>query len=119
MCRHCGQKTRAALPPEVAASGYGERVVASVSLLSGMYRHSHRMVVAAMSDLFGVKMSVGSVNRLRIEASEAVSIPVAAAQVYVQSSQIVGADETSFKQGNADGLPSSPQESLVVGSCHS
>ncbi len=40
-CLHCGEKTRAVLPEEVEASGYGERVVAIVSVLSGMYRHSH------------------------------------------------------------------------------
>ena len=72
-CHHCGQKTRATLPEEVVYSGYGERVVALVSLMSGMYRHSHRMVLSAMSDFFGVKMSLGSINRLRTEASEAVS----------------------------------------------
>ena len=103
VCHHCGQKTRAALPEEVEASGYGVTVVGMVSLLSGMYRHSHRMVVSAMSDLFGVKMSLGSVNRLRTEASEAVSGPVDEAKVYIQSAPIVGADETGFKQGNADG----------------
>jgi hypothetical protein len=102
-CAHCGEKTRAALPEEVEECGYRERVVAIVSLLSGMYRHSHRMVVSAMSDLFGVRISLGSVNRLRTEASEAVSEPVASAQVYVQSQPIVGADETGFGQGNADG----------------
>jgi hypothetical protein len=103
ICHHCGQKTRATLPEEVEASGYGDRVVSIVSLMSGMYRHSHRMVVSAMSDLFGLRISLGSVNRLRREASEAVSIPVAEAQVYVQSQPIVGADETGFGQGNADG----------------
>jgi hypothetical protein len=102
-CHHCGQKNRATLPEEAAASGYGERVVAIVSLLSGMYRHSHRMVVTAMSDLFGVKMSLGSVNRLRREASEAVSGAVEEAKAYVHSAPIVGADETGFGQGNADG----------------
>ncbi|MFM6057526.1 MAG: DUF6444 domain-containing protein [Microcystis aeruginosa] len=102
-CHHCGQKTRAALPVEVETSGYRERVVGIVSVLSGMYRHSHRMVVSAMSDLFGVRISLGSVNRLRREASEAVSGPVEDAQVYVQSQPIVGADETGFGQGNADG----------------
>jgi hypothetical protein len=61
------------------------------------------MVVSAMSDLFGVKMSVGSVNRLRTEASEGVAIPVTEAQAYVQQQPIVGADETGFSQGNADG----------------
>ncbi len=103
VCHHCGEKTRAALPEKVVASGYGERVVGIVSCMSGMYRHSHRMVVCAMSDLFGVKMSLGSVNRLRTEASEALSEPVEEAHAYIQSAPIVGADETGFKQGNADG----------------
>ena len=102
-CHHCGQKTRAALPVEVEASGYSERVVGIVSVLSGMYRHSHRMVVTAMSDLFGVKMSLGTVNRLRKEASCAVSGAVEEAKAYIQSAPIVGADETGFGQGNADG----------------
>jgi transposase len=102
-CPHCGEKNRAVLPEEVEASGYGERVVAIVSVLSGMYRHSHRMVVAAMSDLFGVKLSLGTVNRLRKEASEAVEEPVDEAKAYVQSAPMVGADETGFGQGNADG----------------
>ncbi len=103
ICSDCGQKTRATLPETVEASGYGSRVVAIVAHLSGMYRHSHRMVVSAMSDLFRVRISVGSVNRLRTEASDSVSIPVAQAQEYVQQQPIVGADETGFSQGNADG----------------
>ncbi len=102
-CPHCGQKNRAVLPQEVEACGYGDRVVAIVSVLSGMYRHSHQMVVSALSDLFGVKMSLGTVNRLRKEASEAVSGPVDEAKAYVQSAPVVGADETGFGQGNADG----------------
>jgi hypothetical protein len=56
-----------------------------------------------MSDFFGVKMSVGSVNRLRREASQALSAPVEEAKAYIESAPIVGADETGFKQGNADG----------------
>jgi len=102
-CIHCGEKTRAVLPVEVEESGYGERLVAIVSVLSGMYRHSHGMVVSAMSDLFGVKMSLGTVNRLRREGSEAVSEPVEEAKAYIQSAPIVGADETGFGQGNTDG----------------
>lgn len=103
VCAHCEAKTRAVLPAEVEASGYGIRVVALVSLMSGMYRYSHRMVVSAMSDFFGVKMSLGTVNRLRTEATEALSVIVEEAKTYVQSAPIIGADETGFKQGNSDG----------------
>jgi hypothetical protein len=102
-CEKCGGETRAVLPETVEACGYGERVVAVVSVLNGMYRHSHRMVGSALSDLFGVRMSLGTVNRLRKEASSAVSAPVEEAKDYVQSAPIVGADETGFGQGNGDG----------------
>ncbi len=102
-CNHCGAKTRAKLPANIPESGYGATVVALVSLMSGVYRHSHRMVVSAMSDFFGVKMSLGTVNRLRKEASVALSVAVEEAKTYIQSPPIVNADETGFSQGNTDG----------------
>jgi len=102
-CQHCGRLTRAELPKEVTPSGYGPRVVATVGVLSGVYRHSQRMVMSAMLDLFGVSMCLGSVNHLRQEASMAVAQPVEEAQQYVQQQAVVGADETSWLQGNADG----------------
>lgn len=101
-CAHCGQKTRAQLPTEVEKSGYGATVVGLVSVMSGIYRHSHRMIVSAMSDFFGVKMSLGTVNRLRNEASNALSTIVEEAKAYIQSADTVCADETGFKQGNND-----------------
>lgn len=45
--------------------GYGVGVVAHVAVLSSLYRHSQRMVQQALQDLFGVKLSLGSVNQLR------------------------------------------------------
>lgn len=102
-CDHCGTKTRANLPENVCESGYGATVVALVSLMSGVYRHSHRMIVHGMRDFFGVKMSLGMVNRLRNEASVALSVAVEEAKSYMQSAPIVNADETGFAQGNTDG----------------
>lgn len=71
-CPHCDAATRALLPELVNSSGYGEGVVAAVALLSGMYRQSHRMVQQLLADLFGIAISVGSINQLRTEASHAV-----------------------------------------------
>ena len=53
--------------------GYGERVVALVAVLSGLYRHSSRMVQSAMQDIFGITICLGTVNKLRLEASDAVA----------------------------------------------
>ena len=102
-CEACGQMTRASLPTGVSPLGYGERLSAIVSLLSGPYRHSYRQVCALMQDLFGVSVSRGSVGRLRDEMSAALSAPVVAAKDYVQSQPIIHSDETSFPQGNRDG----------------
>jgi transposase len=102
-CSKCGRKTRASLPLEVNPSGYGVRVVALVALLSGVYRNSQRLVQSAMEEVFGVSMSLGTVNKLRLEASNAVASSVDEAKLYIQRAQVVGADETSFNQGNIDG----------------
>ena len=103
MCQQCGSATRATLPVNVNPSGYGERVVVMVAVLSGLYRHSHRMVQSAMQDLFEISMSLGTVNSLRQEASVAVADAVEEAKQYLQQSFVVGADETSFAQANVDG----------------
>ncbi len=102
-CGRCGTSTRATLPQEVNPSGYGVRVVATVALLSVVYRNSQRMVQSALADLFGIPMSLGTVNKLRQQASDAVASCVDEAKLYVQQQEVVGADETSFKQGNIDG----------------
>ncbi len=102
-CHHCGETTRAELPEWAERSGYGPTIVGLVSLMSGVYRHSHRMIVSAMSDFFGIKISLGTVNRLRNEASCALSLAVEEAKAYIQSAEKVCADETGFKQGNNDG----------------
>ncbi len=102
-CGNCGTSTRAVLPENVNPSGDGMRVVALVAVLSKLYRYSQGMVESAMSDVFGIPMSLGTVNKLRLEASSALSSVVEEAKTYVQNSRVVGADETSFAQGNVDG----------------
>jgi transposase len=103
-CEHCGALSRGTLPPEVSASGYGENLAAVVSLLSSEYRQSHRMVQRLMAALFNIRISRASVNRLRTEVSQAVSVAVDGARQYVQAQAVLHSDESSFKQGNRDGL---------------
>jgi len=102
-CGHCSGRTRAWDEAIINGSGYGERVVAHVGVLSGQYRQSHRMVQELLKDLFGIEISVGSINQLRQEGSESVAAPVAGVLEYVQGQGSVNIDETSFAQGNGDG----------------
>lgn len=102
MCEHCGEATRARLP-QALASGYGQQLSGLVGLLSGSYRLSHQRVVSLLSELFNIRVSSSSVNRLRRELSAALAEPVMAAHEYVQAAVVKHSDETGFRQGNSDG----------------
>ena len=71
-CGECGKSTRAKLPEEVDPNHYGTRVVALVAVLSGLYRHSQRTVKTAMAEIFDIRLSLGTINKLRMEASNSV-----------------------------------------------
>jgi transposase len=102
-CEHCGTATRAKLPDKVGVSHYGERLTAAVGLLSSENYQSHSKIQTLLNRLFGIEISIASVNRLRQEISAALKIPVQAAQEFVQGAGYLHSDETSFRQGNADG----------------
>ena len=72
-CGCCGTATRAWDEAILNESRYGERVVAHVGVLSGQYRQSHQMVQELLRELFGVELSVGSINQLRQESSQSVA----------------------------------------------
>ncbi|NEQ04440.1 MAG: IS66 family transposase [Moorea sp. SIO1G6] len=103
-CTCCGRKNRAPLPAEVPSLGLGDRLAAVVARFSVEHRQSHRMVKSLLATKFSVQLSRGSINRLRHQVSEAVAAPVEQAQQYVQGQGFVHSDETSFSQGNGDGL---------------
>lgn len=68
-CAYCGTRTRAWDEDIIGSRRYGERLVATVGILSGPYRQSHRMVQGLLDQLFGVEVSVGSINQLRQESN--------------------------------------------------
>jgi len=107
-CVCCGQTTRGQLPPEVPTTGYGDRLVSLVGLLSsGEYRQSHSMTQSLLSVVFGLELPRSRIQRMRRQVSVAVAAPVATAHEYVQSQASVHSDETGFPQRNRDG--SNPQ----------
>jgi transposase len=103
-CTCCGTENQAAEMAEIISKGgYGSRVAAYVGLFSSQYRQSYRQIKKIMQAVFGIEMSLGTINNLRTEVSEAVSAAVTEAQEYIQQQPIVGVDETGFKQRNGDG----------------
>ena len=99
----CGAVTRAELPAGVPRRGYGPRVVAAVSLLTGKYRQSKRMTRELLADLFGIDISLGTVSNLEQEMSEALAPPVAEACEHVRTQPVANLDETGWYEGREDG----------------
>jgi transposase len=103
-CTCCGKENQAPEMAKIVAVGsYTPTVAAYVGLLSSQYRQSYRQIQKMMEAVFGIEMSVGTINRLRTEVSEAVSNAVTDAISYVQQQSSLGVDETGFKQRNGDG----------------
>ena len=71
--------------------------------LSSENYQSHSKVKTLLHRLFGIDISIASVNRLRNEMSNAIKLSVQDAQDYVKGVPVLHSDETSFKQGNGDG----------------
>jgi transposase len=102
-CEHCGTLNRAMLEPEVAGHVFGERLSAMVCLLVGKYRLSKRLVRDALSDLLGVRLSLGAISNREQEMSKALSAPVAQAEQYVRDQDAANLDETGWYEGKANG----------------
>jgi transposase len=103
-CTCCGKENQAPEMTEIISKGrYGTRVGGYVGLFSSQYRQSYRQIQKIMEAVFGIEISLGTINRLRIEVSEAVSSAVVEAISYNQQQPTVGVDETGFKQRNGDG----------------
>lgn len=102
-CSRCGAITFAELPPEVAGRTFGDRLTAIIVLLSGKYRLSKRQLQGALSDLLGVRLSLGSISNREAEVAEALACPVAEAEQFVRAADAAHADETGWFEGKAGG----------------
>lgn len=103
LCPKCGEATRARLPEDVPASGYGARLSACIGLLGGKYRQSERQSQEMLADFFRVEVALGTVNHLRQEVSASLAAPVEDATQFAQAQEAAHADETGWRQGNSDG----------------
>jgi transposase len=77
-CPSCGTRTRASLPAGVPTGSFGPRVQATVAMLGGRFRLSRRETSGVMGQVFGVPISIGSVDALCQATGEALA-PVTAA----------------------------------------
>lgn len=70
-CPKCGKVTRGKMPEGAPKGSFGPQLQARIGLLSGRYRLTRRETRALAKDLFGVRISLGSVQACCKTVSEA------------------------------------------------
>jgi len=97
LCPGCGQHTRGQLPAEVTQSAFGPRFQAAVATLSVRNRISRRDVVELCEQLFGSRISTGTVDAILTRTSEALAVPHAGLLERLRSAHAVNMDETGWR----------------------
>lgn len=96
-CPRCGKKASAQLPAGVAASSFGPRLQAALVTLSVRNRISRRDVVELGEELFGARLSTGSVDAILTRTSKALQEPYEDLWRRVRDASAVNADETGWR----------------------
>ncbi len=96
-CPDCGRAPRADLPVEVAVSAFGPRLQAAVAVLSVRNRISRRDVVELVEQLFGARISTGTVDAILQRTSDALADPYDDLLARVRAAEALNMDETGWR----------------------
>lgn len=101
-CPRCRQKTWAPYEPDkIPSSPFGPRLMSAIALLTGVYHLSRRQTVQLLSDLLGVRISLGGVSGVEARVSAAVEPAVTEACEHVVNAAVKHTDGTSWLKGGA------------------
>jgi len=89
----CGCSSRA---KPVSTSAFGPRLMALITLFTGVYHLSRRRTVAMLGDVLGVTISVGAVSAMESRASEAMKPAADEAWDVVEQARVKHADATTW-----------------------
>ena len=96
-CR-CGYKTQGKLGPDVPRIPFGPRLMSVIALVTGVYHISRRKTVTLLSDLLGVRLSLGAVSAVEARVSEAVKPAVDEAWKQVGEAKVKHTDGTGWSK---------------------
>lgn len=96
-CPCCRSSTTAAYDPErIPSSPFGPRLMSAIALLTGVYHLSRCKTVQLLSDLVGVRISLGAVSAVEARVSEAVVPAVDEAFKRAQNAPVKHTDGTTW-----------------------
>jgi len=96
-CPGCGRRRRAKLPREVAASAFGPRLQAAIATLSVRNRISRRDVVELCEQLYGSRISTGTVDAILARIADVLEAPCDELLERLRASAAVHMDETGWR----------------------
>ena len=96
-CPDCGRRARGTLPAAVAPSAFGPRYQAAVAVLSVRNRISRRDVVELCEQLFGSRISTGTVDAILARVGDALADPYADLLDRVRAARQLNIDETGWR----------------------
>src|SRR5271168_213126 len=96
-CPGCGEHTRGQLPAEVAASSFGPRLQAAIATLSVRNRISRRDVVELCEQLYGSRISTGTVDAILARIADALEQPYDDLLDRLRNGSAVHMDETGWR----------------------
>jgi transposase len=96
-CPKCGRRARGELPGGAAASAFGPRLQAAVAVLSTRNRVSRRDVVELCEQLFGARVSSGTVDAILTRVADALVDPYDDLLDHVRQSKHLNMDETGWR----------------------
>jgi transposase len=96
-CSECGARPRGELPAEVAVSAFGPRFHAAVAVLSTRNRISRRDVVELCEQLFGSRISSGTIDAILTRVADALEDPYDDLLDHVRAAAALNMDETGWR----------------------
>jgi len=95
-CAKCGKRTQAALPEE-AKGNFGPELTALIAYLTVTCRMPRRVVLESLEHVLGIPLSLGSVQKVWEEASEAVAEPYQELARQLPQEPVLNSDETGYR----------------------
>lgn len=99
-CPCCGHFTTGQLPSGVPPGCFGPGVITAVTMLGGLCRLSQRLTVTVLENLFHLDISTGMISKLQRIGQRALQPVHHEIADHVRHSDIVHADETSWREAN-------------------
>jgi transposase len=101
-CPDCGHKTLAAYEAdEIPQSPFGPRLMGVAAGLTGIFRLSRRQTLNLLSDLFGLRLSLGALSSIESRVADAIEPSTQEAWDEVANADVHHSDGTSWLQSGS------------------